>query len=107
MISIVNLKLIRKFFYFFKLNSNLKKFKFIFFCYNTKIDANLQTQLAAHNIKFYFLKKLKYNNYLNYIIANISYPNESVNSIQGHCLCRQVSAVFCTKQRLPQIKTPS
>lgn len=67
-ISIVNLKLIRKFFYFLKLNSNLKKFNFIFFCYNFKLDTDFQTLLLSYNIKFYFLKKLKYNNYLNYIL---------------------------------------
>ena len=86
-ISIVNLKLIRKFFYFFKLNSNLKKFKFIFFCYNTKIDANLQTQLAAHNFKFYFLKKLKYNNYLNYIILPYL-----TNNLVMYC-CQDITAI--------------
>ena len=77
-ISIVNLKLIRKFFYFLKLNSNLRKFNFIFFCYNSKLDANLQTLLVSYNIKFYFLKKLKYNNYLNYILLPYLTNNLSI-----------------------------
>lgn len=94
MISIVNLKLVRKFFYFLKLNSNLKKFNFIFFCYNTKIDSNLLTILVANNIKYYFLKKINYNNYLNFIIL----PYLSNNLVMFCC-----SDEMSVQQILPYI----
>lgn len=61
MILIDNIKTFRNFIYLFKLNNNLKKFKYVIFC------SGLQNSISFNNDNLenrYFLKKIKYCKYL-------------------------------------------
>ena len=64
MILIDNIKVTRNLFYFFKINNNLKKFNYIFFCYNKKESSILTNYINNGKINYYFLKKLKSIKYL-------------------------------------------
>lgn len=66
MILIDNLKTTRNIFYFLKVNQNLAKYKYIFFCYNVNLTL-LNSIIIKYNIKYYFLKKLKCIKYLNFL----------------------------------------
>lgn len=72
-----NINLNRNLFYFFKLNNNLKKYKYIFFCYNFNAQSLILRNL--NKIDYYFIKKLKRINYL-----SIIYPY-LLNSINMYC----------------------
>ena len=64
MILIDNIKVTRNLFYFFKINNNLIKFNYIFFCYNKKESSILTNYINNGKINYYFLKKLKSIKYL-------------------------------------------
>jgi len=66
-ILIDNIKLTRDIFYFFKINNNLKNFKYIFFCYKKNNSQILTNYINSNKINYYFLKKLKSIKYLSFI----------------------------------------
>lgn len=79
MILIDNIKTSRSLFYFFKLNTNLKKYKYIFFCYNSKQSIILKNLINTQKLNYYFLKKLKNINYLTILYQYL------VNSLVLYC----------------------
>lgn len=58
-ILIDNLKISRNFFFFFKINKNLKHYNFIFFCYKKSDSKIINKYIESNKITYYFLKKLK------------------------------------------------
>lgn len=75
MILIDNIKKIRNFNYFLKINQNFLNYNYIFFCYNIKLKSINPQILNNSQIKYYFLKKLKCIKYLDFIKA---YLNNSI-----------------------------
>lgn len=69
---IVNIKTIRNLFYFLKINNQLRNYKFIFFCYNINLDSELRTKLINNNIRYFYLKKIKCQRYLQFLIPYLT-----------------------------------
>lgn len=69
-ILIDNLKKIRNFIYFFKINDNLINSNFILFCYNLKFTNNVKNEIRINKINYHILKRSKQFDRLNFIRSN-------------------------------------
>lgn len=79
MILIDNFKTIRNFFFFFKINKNLKHYNFIFFCYKKSDSKIINKYIESNKIVYYFFKKLKNIKFLSFCQNYLS------NSIVLYC----------------------
>ena len=77
-----------------KVNENLKKKQYIFFCYNIKLTPFLKNNLNKNHITYSFFKKLKCINYLKFVQLGLS--NSLViffcdNELACHKIISQIS----------------
>ena len=101
---IVNLKTIRNLFYFLKVNENLKKAQYIFFCYNIKLTPILKNTLTINHITYSFLKKLKCLNYLKFVQVTLS-NSLIIFSCNDELACNKLLDQVSSNILLAKIKT--